>query len=90
MWQNILASTIVMIGFVFLMVALYGLLNMKKIKAQKQYLKQMHQELKVGKSVVISNSLYGTLTRVGDETVDIKTKSGAVIEVSRYAITAII
>lgn len=90
MWQNVLASSIVMIVFILLIAALYGLLNMRKINTQKEYLKQMHQELKAGKRVVISNSLYGTLIRVGGETVDIKTKSGAVIEVSRYAITAII
>lgn len=90
MWQNVLASSIVMIVFIFFIVGLYGILNLKKIKTRKQFFKQMHQDLKVGKSVVISGSLYGTLTRVGDETVDIKTKSGAVIEVSRYAITAII
>jgi len=90
MWQNILASSIVMIVFIFLIVGLYGLLNIRKVKTKKQYFKQMHQELKVGKNVVVSSSLYGTLTRVGEETVDIKVKSGAVIEVSRYAITAII
>lgn len=90
MWQSILASSIVMIVFILLIGVLYGLLSMRKVKTQKQYFKKLHQELKVGRSVVISSSLYGTLTRVGDETVDIKTKSGAVIEVSRYAITAII
>lgn len=90
MWQNVLASSIVMLVLIFLIAALYGLLNMRKLKTQKQYFKQMHQELRVGRNVVISGSLYGTLTRVGDETVDIKTKSGAVIEVSRYAISAII
>lgn len=90
MWQNILASSIVMIVFILLIVVLYGLLNMRKIKSNKQYFKQMHQELKTGQNVIVANSLYGTLARVGKETVDIKVKSGAIIEVSRYAITEII
>jgi len=90
MWENILASSIVMIVFVILMIGLYGLVNIRKVNSRKQYFKQMHQELTIGKNVIVSSSLYGTLTRVGEETVDIKVKSGAVIEVSRYAITAII
>lgn len=90
MWQNILASSIVMIAFIFLIVALYGLLNLRKVKEKKQYFKQIHQELKTGQDVIIASSIHGTLTRVGNETVDIKVKSGAVIEVSRYAITEII
>lgn len=90
MWQNILASSVVMIAFIFVIAVLYGLLSLRKVKARKQYFKKMHEELKVGRNVIIASSLYGTLTRVGEETVDIKVKSGAVIEVSRYAITEVI
>jgi len=90
MLQNILASSIVLIAFILLTVILFGLLNMRKMKAKKQYLKELHQKLKIGQNVVFSGGLYGSITRVGTETVDVKVKSGTVIEVSRYAISEIL
>lgn len=90
MLQNILASSIVLIAFILLSAILFGLLNMRKMKAKKQYLKELHQNLKIGQNVIFSGGLYGSLTRVGTETVDVKVKSGTVIEVSRYAISEIL
>lgn len=90
MLQNILASSIVMIAFILLTVIIYSLFNFKKLKAKKKYFKELHQELKIGQNVIFSGGLHGSLTRVGTETVDVKVKSGTVIEVSRYAISEII
>ncbi|MGL4697968.1 preprotein translocase subunit YajC [Enterococcus larvae] len=90
MWQNILASSIVMIVFLGAMALVYYLLNYKGVKAQKDHYRKLHQELAVGQQVVFLNGIYGTLTRVGDETVDVKVKSNAVMEVSRFAITEVV
>lgn len=89
MMQSILASSIVLTALILFTLILYGLLNMRKIKARKQYFKDLHQELKAGQNVIFSGGLRGTLTRVGSETVDVKVKSGTIIEVSRYAISEI-
>ena len=57
---------------------------------QKDYYKEVHTELAVGKRVAFSNGLIGKLVRVGKETCDIEVKSGAVIEVSRYAVQEVL
>lgn len=90
MWQSILASSIVMIAFLLIMVIFYYLLNFKNVKKQKDHYRTLHQDLTTGQKVTFLNGLYGTLTRVGEETVDIKVKSGAVMEVSRFAISEIV
>lgn len=90
MWQSILASSIVMIVFLLIMAIFYYFVNFKNVKKQKEHYRTLHQELAVGQKVLFLNGVYGTLTRVGEETVDIKVKSGAVMEVSRFAISEII
>ena len=90
MWQNILASSIVMIVFVVVVILIYYLSSYRNLKQQKDHYKTIHQDLAVGQKVLFLNGVYGTLTRVGKDTVDIKVKSGAVMEVSRYAVTKII
>lgn len=90
MWQSILASSIVMIVFLLIMAIFYYFVNFKNVKKQKDHYRTLHQELAAGQKVIFLNGVYGTLTRVGEETVDIKVKSGAVMEVSRFAISEII
>ncbi|WP_086349496.1 preprotein translocase subunit YajC [Candidatus Enterococcus clewellii] len=90
MWQNILASSVVMIVFLLVMALVYYFLNFKNVKKQKEHYRKLHQELAVGQQVIFLNGVYGTLTRVGNETVDVKVKSNAVMEVSRFAITEVV
>lgn len=90
MWEHRLASSIVMIAFVVVMALVYYFFNYQHLKRQKQHFTELHQKLESGQNVIALNGLYGTLIRVGDETVDLKTKSGTVMEISRFAITEII
>ena len=60
------------------------------MRKQKNYYKDVHIELAPGKKVAFSNGLIGKLVRVGKETCDIEIKSGAVIEVSRYAVQEVL
>ncbi len=89
-WENILVTSVVSIILVVVMLLIYWFFSTRGMKHQKDHYTQLHQELKPGKKVQFSNGLYGTVTRVGQETVDIQVKSGAVIEVSRYAVTEVL
>ncbi|MGC6769814.1 preprotein translocase subunit YajC [Enterococcus sp. LJL128] len=90
MWQSILASSVVMIVFLLVMAVGYYLLNYKNVKRQKDHYRKLHQDLAVGQQIIFLNGVYGTLMRVGDETVDVKVKSNAVMEISRFAVTEIV
>lgn len=88
--ENILASSIVFLVFLAVIGVIFTVLNYRRMSKQKDYYKGVHTELEVGKRVAFSNGLIGKLVRVGKETCDIEAKSGAVIEVSRYAIQEVI
>ena len=88
--ENILASSIVFLVFLAVIGVIFTVLNYRRMSKQKDYYKDAHTELEVGKRVAFSNGLIGKLVRVGKETCDIEVKSGAVIEVSRYAIQEVI
>ena len=88
--ENILASSIVFLVFLAVIGVIFTVLNYRRMSKQKDYYKDVHTELEVGTRVAFSNGLIGKLVRVGKETCDIEVKSGAVIEVSRYAIQEVI
>lgn len=88
--ENILASSIVFLVFLAVIGVIFTVLNYRRMSKQKDYYKDVHTELEMGKMVAFSNGLIGKLVRVGKETCDIEVKSGAVIEVSRYAIQEVI
>ncbi len=89
-WDNILASSIVLLAFLAIAGVALTILNYLRMRKQKDYYKGVHTELEVGKKVAFSSGLIGKLVRVGKETCDIEVKSGAVIEVSRYAIQEVL
>lgn len=90
MWNDILASSIVMLVFVFLMLGIYYLISARGLKKRKEHFAKLHTELTSGQYVSFSNGLYGTIVAVRKDTVDIKVKSGAVMTVSRYAISELV
>ena len=88
--ENILASSIVFLVFLAVIGVIFTVLNWRRMSKQKDYYKEVHTERAVGKRVAFSNGLIGKLVRVGKETCDIEVKSGAVIEVSRYAVQEVL
>ncbi len=87
---NIFASSIVFLVFLIIIALIYFWLSSRGVKKQKQFLEQMHKDLKVGQKVMFAGGLFGKLRRVGNETCDIEVSQGTVIEVSRYAIQEIV
>lgn len=89
-WQNIFNTSIVLIAFLVIIIVIYYIINARGMKRQKAHFAELHQSLAPGKKVQLSNGIFGTLKRVGEETVDVEVKSGAVMEVSRFAISEIV
>ena len=83
--ENILASSIVFLVFLAVIGVIFSIVNYRRMSKQKDYYKDVHTELAPGKKVAFASGLIGKLVRVGKEV-----KSGAVIEVSRYAVQEIL
>lgn len=90
MWESILASSIVLLVFLFLIVIVYYVISAKGMKQRKKHFEKLHTSLAKGQKVNFANGIYGTIQAVHPDTVDIQVKSGAVMTVSRYAISDII
>ena len=78
-WQNVLAACAALLILIAIMGVVYAIYSAA----------ELHANLKVGQRVAFAGGLFGKLVRVGEETCDVEVKSGAVIEVSRYAIQEI-
>ena len=82
----ILGSSIVLLGFFLIIGLIYTLFYFFKARKQRKYFEEVHTELVPGMEVLFGGGIYGTVTKVGKERVIVKVKSGALLEVSRFAI----
>lgn len=90
MWESILAASIVLIVFFIVIVLVYYIISSRGMKQRKKHFETLHQNLSKGQEVHFSNGIYGTIQAVREDTVDIQVKSGAIMTVSRYAVSDII
>ena len=89
-WQNVLAACAALLILIAIMGVVYAIYSAVKANKQKAYFAELHSSLKVGQRVAFAGVLFAKLVRVGEETCDVEVKSGAVVEVSRYAIQQIV
>ena len=80
---SVLSSSVALLGLLVIMGLIYT------IWSQQKYFKELHTELKPGQEVLFAGGIYGTVKGIEGEKVQIKVRSGAVVDVSRYAIQEI-
>jgi preprotein translocase subunit YajC len=88
--ESVLTSSIVFIVFVLVALVFLFIRSQRGMKNQKAELRNVHQNLKPGARISFANGLFGTVAKVGDEIIEVKTKSGAILEVNKFAISAMI
>ncbi|ERI05820.1 preprotein translocase subunit YajC [Atopobium sp. oral taxon 810] len=88
-WQQVLSSSVALLILFAIITLVYALVSYSKGRKQRNYYKELHSKLKVGQQVVFAGGLIGVVTRVGNETCDIRLKSNAEVEVSRFSIQQI-
>ena len=89
-WSSLLTSSIAIIVLFVLILITYYIMNFRGVKKQKEHFSNLHQALKVGNQIVLGNGIYAKVVAVNGDIVDIKVKSGAIMEVSRYSISKIV
>lgn len=88
-WQSVLSACTALLILIAIMGVVYAIYSAVKANKQKASFAELHANLKRGQRVAFAGGLYGRLVRVGEKTCDVEVKSGAVVEVSRYAIQEI-
>ena len=87
--DNVLASSVVLLAFLVLMGLVLTVWSYLKMRKKRQYFEKVHKELKVGQEVMFGGGIFGTVKEVDGDRVAVKVRSGAVLDVSRYAIQEI-
>lgn len=86
---NVLSSSVALLGLLVIMGLIYTIWSQINMKKKQRYFKELHTELKPGQEVLFAGGIYGTVKGIEGEKVQIKVRSGAVVDVSRYAIQEI-
>ncbi len=87
--QSILASSISLAVLLLIMAAVYLIWSRIGLKRKQKYFEELHVELAPGQEIMFAGGIYGTVKSVNGDKVEVKVRSGAVIDVSRYAIQQI-
>ena len=87
--DNVLASSVVLLAFLVLMGLVFTVWSYLKMRKKRQYFEKVHKELKVGQEVMFGGGIFGTVKEVDGDRVVVKVRSGAMLDVSRYAIQEI-
>lgn len=87
--QDILASSIALVVLLLIMGVAYTIWTQVSMRKKRNYFKELHIDLKPGREVMFAGGIFGTVQSVSDERVAVKVRSGAVIDVSRFAIQEI-
>ena len=86
---NILASSIALLILLAIMGLVYVLMTRAKMSRKRQYFEKIHTELAPGHEVMFGGGIFGTVKKVDGDRVEVAVRSGAVMDVSRYAIQEI-
>lgn len=84
--QDILASSIALVVLLLIMGAAYTIWTQVSMRKKRNYFKELHTELVPGKEVMFAGGIFGIIQSVSEDRVAVKVRSGAVLDVSRYAI----
>jgi preprotein translocase subunit YajC len=72
-----------------LLFAVIFLLPMRARSRQAQRVREMQQSLTVGTEVMTTSGLYGRISRLGDQTIDLQIAPGVTVEWARAAIAEV-
>ncbi|WP_195420399.1 preprotein translocase subunit YajC [Collinsella sp. D33t1_170424_A12] len=86
---NVLASSVALLVLIAVMGLVYYFWSKSNIKKKSKYFEKIHTELAPGQKVMFAGGIFGTVKSVDGDVVEIKVRSGAVLDVSRYAIQEI-
>ena len=76
----------VLVGIFGIIVSVISAMNVRKRRTQ---LSEVHTELKIGSQIMFAGGIYGKVVGIEEETVNVEVARSTVIQISRYAIQAL-
>lgn len=88
-WQSVLAASVALLILLAIMGVVYLIYTQVVMRRKRTYFKELHTELAPGQEIMFAGGIFGTVKSVDGDRVEVKVRSGAVLDVSRYAIQQI-
>ena len=88
--QSVLASSVALLLIMGVMGLVYFFWSKANMKKKVKYFEHIHTALAAGQRVMFGGGIYGEVKSVNGDVVEVKVRSGATLDVSRYAIQEIV
>ncbi len=88
-WGSVLSSSVALLILFAIMGVVYLIWSQVGVRKKRNYFKELHSELAPGQEIMFAGGIYGTIKSINGDKVEVKVRSGAVMDVSRYAIQEI-
>ena len=88
--QSVLASSVALLLIMGVMGLVYFFWSKANMKKKVKYFEHIHTDLAVGQRIMFGGGIYGEVKSVNGDVVEVKVRSGATLDVSRYAIQEIV
>ncbi|MBM6687496.1 preprotein translocase subunit YajC [Collinsella tanakaei] len=88
-WGSVLSSSVALLILFAIMGVVYLIWSQVGVRKKRNYFKELHNELAPGQEIMFAGGIYGTIKSINGDKVEVKVRSGAVMDVSRYAIQEI-
>lgn len=85
-WEVVIWTCITLAVLLGIAALILIFISSKNIKKKTSELKDLHLELKPGMKVMLCGAIYGKVSKVKGDVVDVEISKNVVISVSRYAI----
>lgn len=86
---SVASSSVALLILLAVMIVVYLVWTRMNMKKKSAYFEKVHTELAPGKEVMFGGGIFGTVKRVNGDRVEVTVRSGATLDVSRYAIQEI-
>lgn len=88
--QSVLASSVALLILLGVMGLVYFLWSKANMKKKVKYFEHIHTDLAPGQRVMFAGGIFGDVKSVHGDVVEVKVRSIATLDVSRYAIQEIV
>ena len=88
-WGSVLSSSVALLILFAIMGVVYLIWSQVGVRKKRNYFKELHSELAPGQEIMFAGGIYGTIKSINGDCVEVRVRSGAVLDVSRYAIQEI-
>ena len=88
-WENVLYSSVALLILLAIIGVVYTVWVRVGMKKKRDYFAKIHTELAPGQEIMFAGGIFGVVKSVDGDRVEVKVRSGAILDVSRYAIQEI-